>query len=154
MSKLHQEYPNLFDFKAIECTQEQWDAAKWYFRIVPKSSELDKDGGYNNFTVVQILVDHDHRIGNFEDPVYKVLLFLGDGNTTSFGKEQYGIVPEQHLKQMYFPLKEKSRMFNKLAFMRKKDLVLADKVIIVSDSDNSDSSSDKDIITNDVAITE
>lgn len=135
-------FPGLYGFDPIQCTQEEWDNAKWRFRIVSESSDLEKDSGFNHCTVAQVLVDttktfDDEKLGK----VYRVFLFLGEGNAQSFGKDdQYSVIPVEHLDKYWTAVGEHNKLFEQIAFMKKDDIIKANKLDIRNyDSDSSSS---------------
>lgn len=131
------QFPNLYSFETIKCTQKEWEDSKWFFRIVSTSSDIEKDSGYSECTIMQALVDmsktyKDESLGD----VYRVLLCLGDGVHQSFGKDnQYSILPKEHLLGFWLPLDEEkdSILFNQVSFMTKEDLLTTEKIDIIKD---------------------
>lgn len=129
------QFPNLFSFDPIKCTAEEWDNAKWFFRIASESSDIEKDSGFNHCTVVQVLADttktfNDEKLGE----VYRVFLFLGDGHATSFGKDnQYSVMPVKHMEKYWSRIGEFNPLFKQIGFMKKDDLLNANKVDFVDE---------------------
>lgn len=123
-------FPGLFGFDSIQCSEDEWKNAKWFFRIESESSDIEKDSGFNHLTAMQALVDiskeyTDDKLGK----VYKVFLILGEGNAQSFGKDnQYSVIPVDHLKAFWLQLSEHNKLFKKIAFMSKNDIINANKL--------------------------